>query len=78
MDTSTIQHFDILTNASNIEKIVESAAWSINELREKVGDSSIPEEWANIHWMTKNIATVEAVARNAATESNQKEGQENA
>lgn len=78
VDTSTIQHFDILTNASNIEKIVESAAWSINELREKVGDSSIPEEWANIHWMTKNIATVEAVARNAATESNQKEGQENA
>lgn len=78
VDTSTIQHFDILSNADKIEKIVESAAWSINELREKVGDSAITEDWANIHWMTKNIATVEAIARNAATEANKKEDKNSA
>lgn len=78
VDTSTIQHFDILSNADKIEKIVESAAWSINELREKVGDSTITEDWANIHWMTKNIATVEAIARNAATEANKKEDKNSA
>ena len=57
---------------------MESAAWSINELREKVGDSTITEDWANIHWMTKNIATVEAIARNAATEANKKEDKNSA
>ena len=78
VDTSTIQHFDILNNADKVEKIVESATWSINELREKVGDSAIMEDWANIHWMTKNIATVEAIARNAAAENNQKEDKNSA
>ena len=72
-DTSTIQHFDMFSNAANIEKIVESAAYSINELREATGGAPLPDEWANIHWMTKNIATVETVARDAATESNPKE-----
>ena len=37
------------------------------------GGAPLPDEWANIHWMTKNIATVETVARDAATESNPKE-----
>lgn len=72
-DTSTIQHFDMFSNAANIEKIVESAAYSINELREATGGAPLPDKWANIHWMTKNIATVETVARDAATESNPKE-----
>ena len=72
-DTSTIQHFDMFSNAANIEKIVESAAYSINELREATGGAPLPDEWANIHWMTKNIATVETVARDAATESKPKE-----
>lgn len=70
VDTSTIQHFDMFANAANIEKIVESAAYSINELREATGGTALPDDWANIHWMTKNIATVETVARNAETETN--------
>lgn len=77
VDTSTIQHFDLLANAANIEKIIESAYCSINETREVTGLAPIPDEWANIHWMTKNIATVESVARDAA-ESAQKEEKKNA
>lgn len=71
VDTSTIQHFDMFANAANIEKIVESAAYSINELREATGGAALPDDWANIHWMTKNIATVETVARDAASENRQ-------
>lgn len=78
VDTSTIQHFDMLSNASNVEKIIESAYCSINEAREVTGLAPLPDEWANIHWMTKNIATVEAVARNAATESTRKGDKKNA
>ena len=63
----------MFSNAANIEKIVESAAYSINELREATGGAPLPDKWANIHWMTKNIATVETIARDAATESNPKE-----
>lgn len=78
VDTSAIQHFDMLANAASIEKIIESAYCSINETREITGLAPLPDEWANIHWMTKNIATVEAVARNAATASVEKGGQNNA
>ena len=63
----------MLSNAANIEKIIGSAGFSINELREATGGAPLPDEWANIHWMTKNIATVETVARDAAAESKPKE-----
>ena len=78
VDTSTIQHFDILSNAPNVEKIVGSAVWSPNDILEMCGQEPLPYEWANAHWMTKNIATVEAVARNAATETNKKEDKNSA
>lgn len=78
VDTSTIQHFDMLANANNIEKIIESAYCSINETREITGLAPLPDEWANIHWMTKNIATVEAVARSAAAASTEERGKKNA
>lgn len=67
VDTSTIQHFDILSNAANVEKIVGSAVWSPNDILEMCGQEPLPYEWANTHWMTKNIATVEAIAKNAAS-----------
>lgn len=69
VDTSTIQHFDILSNAANIEKIVGSAVWSPNNILEMCGQEPLPDKWANIHWMTKNIATVESIAKNAAAEN---------
>lgn len=73
VDTSTIQHFDMFTNAANVEKIVGSAVWSINDILTKCGQEPLPYDWADKHWMTKNIATIEEVAR-AAT-SQKKEGQ---
>ena len=78
VDTSTIQHFDMLSNAANIEKLIESAYSSINECREATGLEPLPDEWANIHWMTKNISTVDSVARNAANETTKTGGKNSA
>lgn len=57
VDTSAIVHFDVFSNASNVEKIIGSGLKSVNELRALIGDSPIDEEWADRHFMTKNIGT---------------------
>ena len=56
-DTSTISHYDLLSNAANVEKLVGAGLWSINELREKLGDTPLEEDWADKHYLTKNIGT---------------------
>ena len=59
MDTSAIVHFDIFANASNVEKIIGSGIKSVNELRSLIGDAPLDEEWADKHFMTKNIGGAE-------------------
>ena len=59
-DTSAILHFDIFANAANVEKIIGSGILSVNELRARIGDAPVPEEWADRHFMTKNIGGAEA------------------
>ena len=62
VDTSAIIHFDIFANAANVEKIIGSGIKSVNELRAMIGDAPIPEEWADKHFMTKNIGGAEDTA----------------
>lgn len=59
LDTSGISHFDILANASNVEKLISSGVWSVNELREIIGNAPVDEDWADKHFLTKNIGTIE-------------------
>jgi hypothetical protein len=59
IDTSTISHFDIFANAANVEKLIGSGVKSVNELRTLIGDDPIPEDWADKHFLTLNIGTVE-------------------
>lgn len=63
IDTSSILHFDLFANASNIEKLIGSGAFSINDIRRAAGLSEIPEEWADKHFMTLNISTMEQTTR---------------
>lgn len=58
VDTSTILHFDLFANAANVEKIVGSACYTINNIRESAGQVPINEDWANKHYLTKNIGEV--------------------
>lgn len=59
MDSSAIQHFDAFANAANVEKLVGSGAYTINDVLRAAGQPEIQEAWANKHWMTKNIAGIE-------------------
>lgn len=67
MDSSAIIHFDLLSAAANIEKLVGSACYTINEIRRSLGQSTINEPWADQHWMTLNISSVENQAKALGT-----------
>ena len=59
VDSSAVQHFDILSNAADVEKLVGSAVYTVNGFLRATGQPEIQEEWADKHWLTKNIAGVE-------------------
>lgn len=59
IDTKTIMHVDILTVSTNIDKLISSGAFTINDIRDLVGESIINEDFANKHFITKNYSTVE-------------------
>lgn len=65
IDTTTIIHFDMFANAANVEKLIGSGAYSINDVRAAAGQDEINEDWANLHWLTLNIGTMESAARAA-------------
>ena len=67
VDTSTLQHFDIFANAGNIEKLVGSGAFSINDVLAAAGRAEIDEDWARSHWLTLNITRIENAAQAAET-----------
>jgi HK97 family phage portal protein len=58
IDTKAIKHIDLLSVATNVDKLISSGAWCINDIRSLVGDEPIDEPWARQHWMTKNYSTV--------------------
>lgn len=62
IDTTTIIHFDMFANAANVEKLIGSGAYSINDVRTAAGQDEIDEDWAKIHFLTLNISTIENAA----------------
>lgn len=74
IDTSSIVHFDMFANATNIEKLIGSGAYSIDDVREAAGMQPINEDWSTKHFLTLNISTIEKAAQ--AAEGNITEGGE--
>ena len=62
VDSSAIVHFDIFSMAPNVEKLIGSGAFTINDVLRASGQPTIAEPWANEHYMTKNIARMGDVA----------------
>lgn len=56
IDTSSLEHVDILKTASNQEALIRNG-YSPNEVRRIVDFDECDEDWANIHYMTKNYST---------------------
>lgn len=59
VDTSSILHFDMFSNAANVEKLVGSGAFTINDVRKAAGQPSIHEPWADQFLITKNFTTMD-------------------
>lgn len=64
VDTSSIIHFDMFANAANVEKLVGSGAYTINDVRRAANQATIDEPWADEHFMTLNISPMSESARN--------------
>lgn len=58
-DSSCIEHIDIFSAGSNIDKIHSNSILSVNEIRRKVGEPRIDEAWADNYVQTKNYGAVE-------------------
>ena len=67
IDTSSIIHFDIFANAANVEKLVGSGAFTINDVLRAANQPPIVEPWGNEHFMTLNISTMGQATRNLST-----------
>lgn len=65
IDTSSIIHFDMFANAANVEKLIGSGAWSVNEVRKAAGYAPLPFAWADQHFLTLNISTMSAAVEAA-------------
>lgn len=59
IDTKCVKHVDLLSVSTAIDKLIASGAFSVNDIREVVGEPAIDEPWANQHFMTKNYSTVQ-------------------
>ena len=66
IDTSAIQHFDLVGNAANVEKLIGSG-YSYNDIQRAVGGVEIDEDWANAHFLTKNFGKAEELLRGETT-----------
>ena len=63
VDSSSIIHFDLFENAANVEKLVGSGAYTINDVRRAANQAIINEPWADEHYMTLNISTMGQATR---------------
>lgn len=65
VDTSCINHIDILEVADKVDKAISSGAASIDEIRKRLGWKPLLTEFSQAHWMTKNYALAEDMMTNA-------------
>ena len=55
LDTSNMLHYDIMENASNLQALIGSAVYSVNDILRSIGKATIRETWADKHYLTLNI-----------------------
>ena len=65
VDTTTIQHISIFKISEAFDKLIASGGYTINQLREKCGDTPIKEVFANQHYITKNYQKIESIGQEA-------------
>ncbi len=72
INTNCIQHIDIFEQATNSDKLLSSGLYCIDELRGKLGDTPIGEDWSKKHYITKNYAEAETMSHLGALKGGEK------
>lgn len=67
VDTSCINHIDILEVGDKVDKAISSGTASIDEMRERLGMPELGTEFSQAHWMTKNYALAEDMLNSEET-----------
>lgn len=70
IDTSSIIHFDLFSNAASVEKLVGSGTFSINDILRQAGQPTINEPWANEHFITLNFSRMSDALKELGKEEN--------
>ena len=60
IDTTRIKRADIFDVAEKADKLIACGAYSVDEIREKIGDMPLNTWWSQKHWLTKNYEEIEA------------------
>lgn len=58
LDTMNARHLDMVSVASISNNIISSGIYTINEVREKVGEPLIDPEIGDVHFITRNYAVI--------------------
>lgn len=64
VDTSCINHIDVLEVAEKVDKIIASGVCSIDEIRNRLGKQELGTDFSKAHFLTKNYALVEDILNN--------------
>lgn len=69
IDTSRIKHIDIMSTGDAIDKLISSGAFTINQVRRKLGEDQIDKPFADQHYITKNYEPIEKAGQESPGES---------
>ena len=59
VDTSTINHVDILEVADNIDKLIASGAFTIDQVLKRCGYDTLDTDFSTAHFLTKNYGLIQ-------------------
>ena len=69
IDSSSIIHYDLFDQAASVEKLIGSGVYSINDILQAVGQATINEPWADMHYLTKNFDEIVAATMGEGKEN---------
>ena len=64
-DTSTVRHLSLADMGAHVDKLIGSGLYSLNEVRRKLNEPALDDEWADEHWMTLNYQNADRAGKPA-------------
>lgn len=77
IDTTCIKHIDIFDVAEQADKLISDGLYSVDDLREKLGEVPLNTWWSQQHVRTKNYEALPETAANTGGENDETTNQDN-